>query len=151
VSTLSQRELDLRLLKLRTVPGMTAEEVGGEPLCPAAKISWMEVAAHSATVRDVRELRALYGVGGAGTANMVQFAQEGREQPWSTQDVCFKVWFRRQQMLERKNRSRYRALLDEAMPRGQVESSSPITVQLNEIIEFMLAGKSNIQNSRPKG
>jgi transcriptional regulator with XRE-family HTH domain len=83
--TLRQRELGLRLRKLRTGLGMTVEEVADKLLCSPAKISRMETAARRSSPRDVRDLCELYGVGDVGAAELMQLAKQAREQGWWTQ------------------------------------------------------------------
>jgi len=80
--TLRQRELGLRLRKLRTGLGMTVEEVADKLLCSPAKISRMETAARRPAPRDVRDLCVLYGVDEAGTADLMTLARQAREQGW---------------------------------------------------------------------
>ncbi len=80
--TLRQRELGLRLRKLRTGLGMTVEEVADKLLCSPAKVSRMETAARRPSPRDVRDLCALYGVDESGTAELMQLARQAREQVW---------------------------------------------------------------------
>jgi transcriptional regulator with XRE-family HTH domain len=83
--TLRQRELGLRLRRLRTGIGMTVEEVADKLLCSPAKVSRMETAARRAAPRDVRDLCGLYGVDEAATAELMQLARDAREQGWWTQ------------------------------------------------------------------
>lgn len=83
--TLRQRELGLRLRKLRTGLGMTVEEVADKLLCSPAKVSRMETAARRPSPRDVRDLCALYGVDEASAAELMQLARQAREQGWWTQ------------------------------------------------------------------
>lgn len=83
--TLRQRELGLRLRRLRIGLGMTVEEVADRLLCSPAKISRMETAARRPSPRDVRDLCALYKVDEAGTAELMQLTRQAREQGWWTQ------------------------------------------------------------------
>lgn len=83
--TLRQRELGLRLRKLRNGLGMTVEEVAERLLCSPAKISRMETATRRPAQRDVRDLCALYGVDEAVTAELMQLTRQAREQGWWTQ------------------------------------------------------------------
>ena len=83
--TLRQRELGLRLRKLRTGLSMTVEDVADKLLCSPAKISRMETAARRPSPRDVRDLCVLYRVDQAGTAELMQLARQAREQGWWTQ------------------------------------------------------------------
>src|SRR5277367_5526340 len=66
--TIRQRELGLRLRKLRTGLGLTVEDVADKLLCSTAKISRMETGARRPALRDVRDLCALYGVDESATA-----------------------------------------------------------------------------------
>lgn len=83
--TLRQRELGLRLRRLRTGLGLTVEDVADKLLCSPAKVSRIETAARRPAPRDVRDLCALYGVDEAGTAELMQLARQAREQGWWTQ------------------------------------------------------------------
>lgn len=83
--TLRQRELGLRLRKLRAGLGLTVEDVADKLLCSPAKISRIETAARRAAPRDVRDLCALYAVDAAGTAELMQLSRQAREQGWWTQ------------------------------------------------------------------
>lgn len=83
---LRQRELGLRLRKVRTDRGMAAEEVAGKLLWSPEKIYGIETAARRPTPRDVRDLCALYGVAGAAADELMHLAREAREQQgWWTQ------------------------------------------------------------------
>lgn len=83
--TLRQRELGLRLRKLRNGLGMTVEDVADKLLCSPAKISRMETATRRPAARDVRDLCALYGVDEEATAELMQLTRQAREQGWWTQ------------------------------------------------------------------
>lgn len=82
--TLRQRELGLRLRKLRSDLGMTVEEVADKLLCSPAKVSRMETAARRPSLRDVRDLCGLYGVDEAVAAELMQLTRQAREQGWWT-------------------------------------------------------------------
>jgi transcriptional regulator with XRE-family HTH domain len=82
--TLRQRELGLRLRKLRTGRGLTVEDVAGKLMCSTAKISRMETAARRPALRDVRDLCNLYDVPAPEAADLMQLAREAREQGWWT-------------------------------------------------------------------
>jgi transcriptional regulator with XRE-family HTH domain len=82
--TLRQRELGLRLRKLRTGLGMTVEEVADKLLCSPAKISRIETAARRPGPRDVRDLCVLYDVDEAVAAELMQLTRQAREQGWWT-------------------------------------------------------------------
>ena len=83
--TIRQRELGLRLRKLRTELGLTVEDVADKLMCSTAKISRMETGARRPILRDVRDLCALYDVGEAATAEFMKLTREAREQGWWTQ------------------------------------------------------------------
>lgn len=83
--TLRQRELGMRLRKLRTELNLTVEDVADKLLCSPAKISRIETAARRASPRDVRDLCELYGLDEAAKAELMQLARQAREQGWWTQ------------------------------------------------------------------
>jgi transcriptional regulator with XRE-family HTH domain len=83
--TVRQRELGLRLRKLRTELGLTVEDVAEKLLCSAAKISRMETGARRPVLRDVRDLCALYNVEEQAAAGLMKLTKEAREQGWWTQ------------------------------------------------------------------
>lgn len=83
--TVRQRELGLRLRKLRTGLGLTVEDVAEKLLCSSAKISRMETGARRPALRDVRDLCALYNVDEAAAAELMKLTREAREQGWWTQ------------------------------------------------------------------
>lgn len=82
--TVRQRELGLRLRKLRTALGLTVEDVAEKLLCSTAKISRMETGARRPVLRDVRDLCALYNVEESVTAELMKLTREAREQGWWT-------------------------------------------------------------------
>lgn len=82
--TLRQRELGLRLRKLRNGLSMTVEEVADKLLCSPAKISRMETATRRPSPRDVRDLCALYGVDEEIAAELMQLTRQALEQGWWT-------------------------------------------------------------------
>jgi transcriptional regulator with XRE-family HTH domain len=83
--TIRQRELGLRLRKLRTGLGLTVEDVADKLLCSTAKISRMETGARRPVLRDVRDLCALYNVDESVTAELMKLTRGAREQGWWTQ------------------------------------------------------------------
>jgi len=83
--TVRQRELGLRLRKLRTGHGLTVDDVADKLMCSAAKISRMETGARRPMLRDVRELCALYSVDEASAAELMKLTRQAREQGWWTQ------------------------------------------------------------------
>jgi len=82
--TIRQRELGLRLRKLRTDRDLTVEEVADMLMCSTAKISRLETAARPPILRDVRDLCGLYKVDEAATADLMEIAKEARKQGWWT-------------------------------------------------------------------
>jgi transcriptional regulator with XRE-family HTH domain len=83
--TARQRELGTRLRGLRSEHGMTVEEVAAKLLCSATKISRLETAARRPSLRDVRDLCALYEVDEPTAIELMNLAQEARQQGWWTQ------------------------------------------------------------------
>src|ERR1700745_3219663 len=80
--TVRQRELGLRLRKLRTGLGMTVDDVAEKLMCSAAKISRGEKGAGRPILRAVRELCVLYNVDQATTAELMMLTRQAREQGW---------------------------------------------------------------------
>jgi transcriptional regulator with XRE-family HTH domain len=80
--TVRQRELGLRLRKLRTSRGLTVEEVADKLMCSAAKISRLETGARRPVLRDVRELCELYSLDEATTSEFMRLTRQAREQGW---------------------------------------------------------------------
>jgi transcriptional regulator with XRE-family HTH domain len=83
--TIRQRELGLRLRKLRNALGLTVEDVADKLLCSTAKISRMETGARRPSLRDVRDLCGLYNVGESVAAELMKLTREAREQGWWAQ------------------------------------------------------------------
>jgi transcriptional regulator with XRE-family HTH domain len=83
--TVRQRELGLRLRKLRTGLGLTVDDVAEKLMCSAAKVSRVETGARRPILRDVRELCGLYSVDEATAAELMQLTRQAREQGWWTQ------------------------------------------------------------------
>lgn len=83
--TVRQRELGLRLRKLRTGLGLTVEDVAEKLMCSTAKISRMETGARRPALRDVRDLCAFYNVDESAAAELMMLTREAREQGWWTQ------------------------------------------------------------------
>lgn len=82
--TVRQRELGLRLRRLRNGLDLTVEDVAERLMCSAAKVSRMETGARRPMLRDVRDLCKLYGVDEAATAELMKLTREAREQGWWT-------------------------------------------------------------------
>src|SRR5579862_4697334 len=83
--TVRQRELGLRLRKLRTSRGLTVEEVAEKLMCSAAKVSRLETGARRPVPRDVRELCELCSLDEAMTSELMRLTRQAREQGWWTQ------------------------------------------------------------------
>jgi transcriptional regulator with XRE-family HTH domain len=83
--TVRQRELGVRLRQLRHDLGLTVEEVAGELLCSATKISRIETGARRPSLRDVRDLCRIYHVTDpAPAAELMDLARQAREPGWWT-------------------------------------------------------------------
>jgi transcriptional regulator with XRE-family HTH domain len=82
--TVRQRELGMRLRKLRTALGMTIEEVAERLLCSPTKISRAETGTRRASLRDVRDLCQIYGVSDSQLAELMDLARMAREPGWWT-------------------------------------------------------------------
>ena len=80
--TVRQRELGLRLRKIRTSLSLTVEDVAEKLMCSAAKVSRMETGARRPVLRDVRELCELYNLDEATTAEFMRLTRQAREQGW---------------------------------------------------------------------
>ncbi len=61
---------------------MTVDEVAAQLLCSPPKISRIETATRSASLRDVRDLCNLYGVDDAERSRLMALAREAKEQGW---------------------------------------------------------------------
>ena len=83
--TIRQRELGIRLRKLRNARGLTVEDVAERLLCSATKISRTETGARRPSLRDVRDLCAIYGVDPEEAADLMELARQAREPGWWTQ------------------------------------------------------------------
>lgn len=76
-------ELGTLLRELRTEAGMTVEEVAGELLCSASKVSRMETGHRAVSPRDIRDLCALYRVSDpALREHLAALARGSKEQGW---------------------------------------------------------------------
>lgn len=82
--TVRQRELGIRLRKLRNDQSLTVEEVAEKLLCSATKISRAETGARRPSLRDVRDLCGLYNVSPEETAELMDLAKEARQPGWWT-------------------------------------------------------------------
>jgi transcriptional regulator with XRE-family HTH domain len=80
--TLRRRELAGQLRDLRKEAGFTVDDVAKELLCSSAKISRIETASRSTSLRDVRDLCALYGVADPMLTHLMTLAREAKQQGW---------------------------------------------------------------------
>jgi transcriptional regulator with XRE-family HTH domain len=80
--TIRRRELGHLLRELRHRSGLSIEAVAERMYCSAAKISRLEQAKRSISLRDVRDLCAIYGVGDAERERLMTLARESRERAW---------------------------------------------------------------------
>ena len=83
--TVRQREIGMRLRRMRTERGLTVEEVANQLLCSATKISRLETGSRRASLRDVRDLCRLYELTEPDTAELMELAREARQPGWWTQ------------------------------------------------------------------
>lgn len=82
--TVRQRELGLRLRKLRVGLGLTVDDAAKKLECSPAKISRLETGARRPILRDVRDLCVLYKVDEATAAELMGLTRQAREQGWWT-------------------------------------------------------------------
>lgn len=92
--TVRQRELGKRLRELRYQHGLTVEDVAGQLLCSATKVSRLETGMRRPSLRDVRDLCALYDLDERTSTELMNLARGAREQGWWTQyvDVSFEPY-----------------------------------------------------------
>lgn len=83
--TVRQRELGKRLRDLRNQHGLTVEDVAGQLLCSATKVSRLETGMRRPSLRDVRDLCRLYQLDEATSSELMDLARGAREQGWWTQ------------------------------------------------------------------
>ena len=83
--TVRQRELGIRLRELRNAKGLTVEDVAGQLLCSATKISRAETGARRPSLRDVRDLCGIYDVDEETSAELMELARQAREPGWWTE------------------------------------------------------------------
>lgn len=91
--TVRQRELGMRLRKLRNDHNLTDVEVADKLLCSATKISRIETGGRRPSLRDVRDLCGLYGVDSDTTSELMELARQARQPGWWTQYDDLKVHF----------------------------------------------------------
>ena len=80
--TVRQRELGLRLRKIRGGLGLTVEDVARKLMCSPAKVSRMETGARRPILRDIRELCSIYSLDERVSAELMQLARQAREPIW---------------------------------------------------------------------
>lgn len=92
--TVRQRELGKRLRRLRYQHSLTVEDVAGQLLCSATKVSRLETGMRRPSLRDVRDLCALYNLDERTSTELMNLARGAREQGWWTQyvDVSFEPY-----------------------------------------------------------
>ena len=83
--TVRQRELGQRLRRLRHDQHLTVDDVAGQLLCSATKISRIETGSRRASLRDVRDLCQIYHVGEGAAAELMSLARQAREPGWYAQ------------------------------------------------------------------
>jgi transcriptional regulator with XRE-family HTH domain len=79
---LQRRRLGSELRRLREAAGVTIDEVAAHLYCSHSKISRIETARVSATVRDVRDMLDLYGVSESQREVLLELAQASRQKAW---------------------------------------------------------------------
>jgi transcriptional regulator with XRE-family HTH domain len=82
--TVRQRELGLRLRKIRTGLGLTVEDVARKLMCSPAKVSRLETGARRPALRDVRELCSIYSLDEKASDELMGLARQAREPIWWT-------------------------------------------------------------------
>ena len=81
--TLCRRRLGTELRRLRDEAGLTLQQIATRLYCSTSKISRIETARVTASVRDVRDLLDLYAVDGQQRDDLLQLALEARQRgPW---------------------------------------------------------------------
>jgi transcriptional regulator with XRE-family HTH domain len=81
--TLRRRHLGSELRRLRESVNLTLDQVAASLYCSTSKISRIETARVSATLRDVRDMLELYGVNDDQRMALMQLAREARQrEPW---------------------------------------------------------------------
>ena len=80
--TLRQRELSLRLRRLREGKKLSVGQVAEKLMCSATKVSRIETGARRVSLRDVRDLGQIYGVSEPEIAQLMDLARRAREDGW---------------------------------------------------------------------
>jgi transcriptional regulator with XRE-family HTH domain len=75
-------ELAARLRDLRLAAGRSIDDVAGELMCSAAKISRMENAGRGIQPRDVRDLARYYGLSADVSDELMRLAEEAKKSGW---------------------------------------------------------------------
>lgn len=79
----SRRRLGAELRRLRSLAGLTLEDVAEQMTCSTSKISRLETGKGIPKVPDVRELMRIYGVrNGAEEEELLRLVHDGREHGW---------------------------------------------------------------------
>jgi transcriptional regulator with XRE-family HTH domain len=80
--TLRQRELSMRLRRLREDREFSVGQVAEQLMCSATKVSRIETGARRVNLRDVRDLCQIYQVSEQETAQLMDLARRAREDGW---------------------------------------------------------------------
>ncbi len=80
--TLRQRELSMRLRRLREGKKLSVGQVADKLMCSATKVSRIETGARRVSLRDVRDLCQIYGVSESEIAQLMDLARIAREDGW---------------------------------------------------------------------
>ena len=80
--TLRQRELSMRLRRLREGKKLSVGQVADQLMCSATKVSRIETGARRVSLRDVRDLCQIYGVSEPEMAQLMDLARRAREDGW---------------------------------------------------------------------
>jgi transcriptional regulator with XRE-family HTH domain len=80
--TLRQRELSMRLRRLREDREFSVGQVAEQLMCSATKVSRIETGARRVSLRDVRDLCQIYQVSEQETAQLMDLARRAREDGW---------------------------------------------------------------------
>jgi transcriptional regulator with XRE-family HTH domain len=83
--TVRQRQLGMRLRRIRTELGLNVEDVAAELMCSPSKISRLETATRSPNLRDIRDLCKVYKIDEATTEELMDLARKAREPGWWNQ------------------------------------------------------------------
>lgn len=81
-ATLRQRELSMRLRRLREAKKLTVGQVAEQLMCSATKVSRIETGARRVSLRDVRDLCQIYAVSEQERVQLMDLARRAREDGW---------------------------------------------------------------------